>query len=74
MKIPSQVVFGQKTGSIAVSGKVMVQMAAKLGVTAWSVPTRHPFWNKKFITVGAISITRDTKMAQQKVAPNVEKK
>jgi hypothetical protein len=74
MKVPSQVLFAFKTGSVAVCGKVMVQMAAKIGITTWSVPTTNPFWKKKLVTVGAISIIRNTKLPVHNKLSKEEKK
>lgn len=73
-KIPSQVFFSHKAKSISVCGKLMVQMAAKLGVVTWSVPTNNPFWKKKIMAIGAISVVKNTKISAKGKLSKEEKK
>lgn len=52
--------------SFIICGKILLQMNAKIGLPLWTVPLKHPYWKKKAIMYGGLSINKNLKQQKWK--------
>lgn len=64
LRLPCQMVLKKTMGSknrLTICGKILLQMNAKIGFPLWTVPLKHPYWKKKTIMYGGLSVSKNVK-------------
>jgi hypothetical protein len=52
--------------SFIICGKILLQMNAKIDLPLWTVPMKHPYWKKKTIMYGGLSVSKNLKQQKWK--------
>lgn len=69
LRLPCQAVLKKTMASknkITICGKILLQINAKIGFPLWIVPLKHPYWSKKTIMYGGLSIRKNLKQTKWK--------